>query len=187
MQFSPYKYSANYDENSIGCTIGADYLGKKVEDQLSNNFKGEMSALHFIEVAGETIQSTHKLLSKISRMMSMQELYPLLSYGEFSHQNNNKIILEDIQKNKILERLFLIINPSYSDQGYNNNGTIFVGKQTEELINHVEFLYSQTTVQRTVPAKFMFISIGGVRTLLPLMDEIADKCTLAEDVHFLYY
>ena len=185
MQFTPYKYSANYDENSIGCIIGSDYLGKKVEDQLSNNFKGEMSALHFIEVAGNTIQSTHMILNKVSQTMSMQELYPVLSYGDNMYKGNSKIFLEEVRKSKLLERIFIIINPSYSDQGYNNSGIIYVGKQTEELINHVEFLYSQTSVLRTSPGKFMFMNIGGVKPILPLMDTIVEICSSREDIDFM--
>ncbi len=187
--YKTYNATTIYNDNSVGCEVGAKPAVQDEDATLKHNFRGEMSALHFASVDASTQLVTRNLLSKINKVISMHELYPILAFGE-NRCNNRPRLLNRISYTEMLDaaltdRIFFVINPKYAKKSPPEGEKIYALRQESRsivLYNHTEDIYRQAKVHHNYPARDVLINIGGIRCLLPFLHELGEMRELAPDI-----
>lgn len=143
-----------------------------------------MSTLHFVEINEKNISCTHSLLNKVFKLINLQELFPLISYGE-SILNNYPELLHEISYKEIVDacladRILLLISPKYANQ-LTEGGTNVIypkkGKCISEITNHVKKIYKQTAIHHNSNAREMLLNFGGVKAFMPFLYQLAETET----------
>ena len=165
----------------MGCEVIAKPERSEDDATLKYNFRGEMSALHFAAVNSTTQVVTRNVLSKINRVISMHELYPILAFGENRCDNRprllSRISYTEMMDAALTDRIFFVINPKYAKKSPPEGEKIYAlrqGSRAFVLYNHTEDIYGQAKVHHNYPARDVLINIGGIRCLLPFLHELAD-------------
>jgi len=164
----PYLVQANYDENTIGCGIQLDYIGKKGQESIINNFCGEMTTLYFFEVSSKTMTQVHDTLTFIEEKIRLENFHSYVSTRQDSKIDKN------IDLN-IIEKIFMHINPKYIDritQHKQKADTIIRKGKSIDIYNSVERVYAETIINNNMVAKDNFLNIGGVKLLFPAFHKI---------------
>lgn len=176
-----YVHNKDFDENTIGCGIRNEFIGKEGEERLIHNFCGEMSALHFVEINSKTAFLIHNLLNKIYLIVDMFELFPLIAYGASFYENctelQSAISYKELTESGFIEHQFLIINPKYATKWSRENEKIYykkIGKHSIEINNQVERVYPQTKILHNAPAREVFSTIQGISAIMPLLYELSE-------------
>ena len=189
----PYIYNKEYDENTIGCGVVLDFIGKEGEEHLKNNFCGEMSALHFVEINNKTLFVIHSTLNRIFPIVDMYKLFPLIAYGNSHFENwpelQAAISYKELTDSNIIEHQFMILNPKYAIKWGRESEKIYckkIGKHLIEINNQVERVYQQTKIHHNAPARDVFLSIQGISNLLPLLYELCEFDLNQEMTTFKY-
>ena len=182
-QCRKYYENKNYDENSVGCEILIEYINQEGEERLRSNFRGEMSALHFAEVNSGNLYPTHfNIMKRIFRFISMHELFPIIAFGEKRCDSwpmiKQVIAHKELVESKLLERIFLIVNPKYASKFYQVHEKIYTSIQRGgyklELTNHVERIYKHAKIHHNSPARDVLLNIGGIKIFMPLLYQLGE-------------
>ena len=187
-----YPTKLEFEENSVGCGISMEYIGKEGEERLEHNFHGEMSAVYFVEVSTKSIKTTHQFLSQIFSKINLNELIPLLAYKQDSVKNllsQSKNPLKEIAKVSLIERIFTFVAPQSSTKTYKSNTKFYFcasdpSKNFVEIFNHIERIYNGTKVHFNVPGQKTFLILGGFKLILPILSTLAESS--CKNSNFVY-
>ena len=176
VKMESYFYKMIYDENYIGCGIELNQHNLKEKESLINNFRGEMTTLYFLEVNSKTIDQTHNSLKYVVEDIGLENLVDYIgSIRDLKSEKNLDI--------NIIEKIFMHINPKYTEQ-FNqfkeNTYVINRSGKTIDIKNSVERVYSETIIDHNIMAKDTFINIGGIKTILPTLHKIAYRNPTSE-------
>ena len=177
----PYHHKLEYDENTIGCGIQLEYVGKQGEEKIKNNFRGEMSALYFIDVSQKTLPQIHSFLTYISTHVPLENMVDYLGLPQEANSGKSFDV-------GIVEKIFMHINPKYTGKPTQSKQRMYVlhkGGKSIEVFNNVERVYQETKVEHNSIAKDVFLCIGGIKTLLPLLYALPEHI-LAADFMYLF-
>jgi hypothetical protein len=162
-----YVAQLNYDENTIGCGIQLEYIGKKGQESIINNFCGEMTVLHFFEVSSKTMNQMHDSLTFIEKDIGLENFS-----SDISTRQDTKHV--DIS---IMEKMFMHVNPKYIDRitQYKQKADTIIRKgKNIDIYNSVERIYAETIVDHNMVAKDNFLNIGGIKLLFPAFYKIVE-------------
>ncbi len=162
----PYQAKLDNDENTIGCGVLLEYVSKEGYEKITNCFCGEMGALYFLEVAPDSVAAVHSTLSYASVHIGMEELVHTLSVP--GHRTKDAAIID---------RIFMQVNPKYTGKISQAKQRLYVcykGKTAIDVFNSVESLYKEVRIDHNVPAKEVFLNIGGLKPLMPLLYQLAE-------------
>lgn len=187
-----YPTKVEFEENSVGCGISMEYIGKEGEERLEHNFHGEMSAVYFIEVSTKNLKATHEFLSQIYGGINLSELIPILAYKQEIIKKllvQSKNSPKEIVKVGLIERIFTFVAPSCSKKTYKSNTKFFLcasdpSKNYREIYNHIERIYNGTKAHYNVPGQKAFLILGGFKLILPLISTLADSSS--KNTKFMY-
>ena len=179
----PYPYKLDYDENTIGCGVQLEYVDKQGYEKIKNCFRGEMSALFFLEVTPKTLAPTHSSLAYLSSHVSMDEIFHSLSgqavESHHASASNSKGPKTTKMDTTVLEKVVMQINPMYTGKLSQSKERLYAycktGSKTPiDVFNHVERLYPTARIDHNMPAKDFFLDVGGPKMLMPLLYRLAD-------------
>ena len=179
----PYQPRLDYDENTIGCGVLLEYVSKEGYEKVKNCFCGQMGALYFIEVSAESLSSTHSVLSRASERMGFEDLVHKVS----GIKTSGKADLAGV-----VEKIFMQVNPKYTGKISQSKQRLYVvypkskGKDGLDVCNHVESLYKEVRIDHNLPAKDVFLNIGGAKVLMPLLYQLGESLSEVEQHDFAY-
>lgn len=184
-----YPTQKEFDINSIGCEIDANSRTPK------NSFRGEMSALYFLEVNSHNLGFSHNLINHIYVSINMSELIALATAGTaqlpFCSRQNLHASPEQLAELSLLERIYLVANPKWAKGQCESSESICIlpqsGKQKNEIYNHVEKILPHTLIHHNTIARNVFVNIGSIKTFLPLLFELGERFPSQNKNSFAYY
>ena len=180
--YKPYQAKLDYDENTIGCGVVLEYVGKQGEEKIKNYFRGEMSALYFIDVSAKSLPAVHALLtSTFVSHVGMENLVQWLAYQQVEVHKPGKTGHDA----GIIEKIFMHINPKYTGRMSQSKRRVYAyykgsAKNVVDIFNHVERVYQEARIEHNTPAKEVFLNIGGIKILMPLLYQLAEYDTTPE-------
>ena len=133
------------------------------EEKLINNFKGEMSALYFIEASKMEKEALHQFLCKMKN--SERFNYMVEDTENASSQYHN-----------IITRIFLNINPRYNSQSIQYKQKVYkltINGKDIDINNSIERLHYMTCINNNSSFRDVFINIEGINAILPCLYNIA--------------
>jgi len=143
-----YEWKNSYDNNGIGICL---------EDEESFNWCGEMSPMHFFAVSSEEF---HNLLSSLYNIVSMSDIKEVLA-GNITHWRRNKVLAMKCRKEII------------SHKGFKKKLIVSIDSYYEE----VDENYKDVKLHLNVSARTAFGNIGGVKALLPVLENAIQSNT----------
>ncbi len=201
-----YKPKLNYDESTIGCGVQLEYVDKQGYEKIKNCFRGEMGALHFIEVTPKNIAQTHAALAYLSTHVDMDELVHTVSTHATEARKEaksqasatkdaagaaGKARAEFLGDTSVIDRIFMHINPKYTGKLSQSKQRLFSyqksgSKSVIDVFNHVERLYPEARVDHNTSARDVFLNVGGIKMLMPLLYRLAETSGATELHDFVY-
>jgi len=181
--FKQYHNKLDYDENTIGCGVQLDYVGSHGEEKIKNNFRGQMTALYFIEISYDSIGEIHRFFSYVAKNIPIENIPHYLAMPQDPKQGNTFDV-------KIIDKIFMHINPKYTGKTSSIKQKVYcIQKGTKNLYdiyNYVERVYHETKIDHNIVAKDIFMDIGGIKTLLPLLNLLPTLEFSNEIMYFSY-
>ena len=168
-----YNYKDQYTDNTIGCN-------NKLE-----NYHGEMSAIYFAEITQNDI---HKVLCSLKGVIDISDLTMVLS-GNLSQWISNELLKTRL-KNEVmflLKKIFISVNPKFICGNIMVDEEVILDKQkTIYMIpNCIVRIYENTQILHNTLGIDIFMNIGGVKTLIPILEDLThDKTNF--DISYLY-
>jgi len=165
-----YEYKEPYTVNTIGYNDDGEF------------FHGETGALYFIE----TIPSEmHKLLNVLYKVIPLSDFISIFS-GNIS-QWKHKVPSMNINNSLSLEKIMFHINPKLVIAKSQRNEEVFIDKQKKTVVvnSGVKEIKICTLIHHNAFGQTTLVNIGGIKTLLPILDHIFTSQTNV-DASFLY-
>jgi len=180
--YKPYRTGlVSYDNNSVGCEIVSKEKYENGEVWLKDNFRGEMGVVHFTAIDCNTLEPIRRVLTKVYKIINMQDLFPLIAFGDNRCFNipklQKKMNYTELVRSSLLERIFLIVSPKCARNSTSEPEKIFTWKQGKSicnLYNHTEEVYKQARIHHNYPGKDVLVNIGGIKRLMFILHELAE-------------
>lgn len=156
-----YQASAVYDENAVGCGIQLEFVGKQGEERIGNNFRGEMTALYFVEANTKILPEINEAFGKVNA---------LKTFEGFVECSENLF-----EKEKIVRKIFMQVNPKYTRKGIQGRQRVLTIKHSGkniDLFNDVERMYSDSRIDHNMSAADLLFNAGGIKVMLPFLHNI---------------
>lgn len=165
-----YQYREKYEANTVGCSAREGSL------------EGEMSALYFVRSGGE-VRGVVKVLRN---SVQMGDVAGSLA-GNAALWRRNKLGKESLA---FVKKVFVAVNPKLvqedaSSFDISEDITIEKTKETFAFPNNIESIGKCTQIHHNTLGKTAFANIGGIKTLLPMLEEQFTNHTNI-DISFLY-
>ena len=152
-----YQSDEDYINNSIGFNENGEY------------FCGEMSAIYFVN---DTPMNIHKFLYSLYRTITMNDHDFVLSNNQLKGKLSNKISSIDGKHIDILKNAFFVINPKFISE----NLEAFGKEKNAFMVNNgIYAIEKYTQIHSNNIGRIMFTNIGGIKTLLPILEQIYNR------------
>lgn len=153
-----YEYSEIYEANTLACSEDGEY------------FNGQSSALYFIQAVPSEL---HKVINSLYKTVPLSDLPSILSGNLL--QWRHKIPSINLSTLFPLDRILFSINPKLvlESTGSHENEEIFIDKTKKVFTigNGVRCVRTSTLVHHNTTGQTTFANIGGVKVLLPILEQ----------------
>ena len=153
----PYYYSKlKYIYNFLGCSIDTNIIDK---EKFVNTFKGQISAVHFIEVQKKTLEQVHKILEAVQKYGEVHEITSWIQLSEGEYQKRDIAQYVTYKQMKELNTIFICASPNLC--------------HAKCAKNQVEVLCGTTQARYLNSAKSVILDRGGIKIFFPLLNHLA--------------
>jgi hypothetical protein len=152
-----YQYKEPYNVNTVGYNDDGEF------------FCGETSALYFIEAIPSEM---HKLLNVLYKIIPLSDLIPILSGNVL--QWKHKIPSINFNSSFSLQKIIFHINPKLVSENTQMNEEVFIDKTKKTVVvsSGVSEMKKSTLVHHNTFGQTVFVNIGGIKTLIPILEHI---------------
>ncbi len=150
-------------ENSIGSRTEPASDEDDEKEQISHNFCGEMSALHFVAISDPEVMVIHKYLCSIVGKSDIHSLVPSLEEGMKSIPEKDPALAS---------RIFMLVSPACVHGSIRPGDTLFRIVGPKDIYSPIANVLEGTRVHHNHPLQDVFVSISGAKCLLPFLQDL---------------